>query len=316
MAQYILRRLLISVPILLGITMITYVIINAAPGDPVTIFIEPGASAEAAYYRKIALGLDKPVPVRYALWLKQVLHGDLGYSILTGRPVTERVGQRLGASLQLMIASLVISLVIAIPLGILSAVKQYSLLDYLATAFAFGAVSSPGFFLGLGMIFVFSLKLRWLPTSGMFTIGAPFSVADRLRHILMPAFVLGLANTAALTRYTRSSMLEVIHQEYITTARAKGLSERLILYRHALRNALIPVITVIGLSLPSLLGGSVIIENIFQWPGMGMLSIEAIWQRDYPVLMGINLVAAISVLLANLITDVIYGFIDPRIKYT
>jgi len=315
MGRYILRRLVISVPLLFGITVITFVIINAAPGDPITAFIDHGMSAEDQQLRKAALGLNEPVPVRYLLWLNELLHGNLGYSILTGRPVAERVTQRLGASLQLMFAALFISLVLALPIGIMSAYKQYSRLDYAATVLAFGAVSMPGFFLGLGMIFVFSLKLNWLPTSGMFTIGAPFSIEDRLRHLMMPAFVLGLANTAALMRYTRSSMLEVLRQEYIGTARAKGLAEWVVVNRHALPNALIPVVTIIGLSVPTMLGGSVIIESIFQWPGMGMLSIEAIRQRDYPVLMGINLVAATSVLVANLLTDLAYAWLDPRIRY-
>ena len=210
----------------------------------------------------------------------------------------------------------VISLLVAIPLGVVSAVKQYSLTDYIATVFGFTAVSIPAFFLALAAIFVFSVKFRWLPAAGMATIGRPPSFVDSLKHLVLPAMVLGLSHAAPMIRYTRSSMLETTRQDYMRTARAKGVSELFVLYRHGLRNALIPLVTVVALDLPKLIGGTVIIETVFAWPGMGSMAIEAVRSRDYPVIMAINLVSAVLILSSNLLADVMYAFIDPRIKYS
>ena len=320
MLRYVIRCLLLSVPILLGITALTYVIINAAPGDPVSMMMDPSvevalSDADVAEIKK-SLGLDKPLPVRYVLWLKELGEGNLGYSVRTGEPVLNRIQRRLGPTLQLMGAALMMSFVLGIPMGVVSAVRQYSWLDYATAVTAFSFVSVPSFFMGLGMISLFSLKLNLLPTAGMETLGASFSLTDRLRHLVMPGVVLGLGFTADIMRYTRASMLEVLGQDYVRTARAKGLGEAHVVFQHALPNGLIPVVTVIGLNVSSrLLAGAVITEAIFQWPGMGLLSIEAIHQRDYPVLMGINLTAAVIVLLGNLCTDVAYAVIDPRIRY-
>jgi peptide/nickel transport system permease protein len=206
-------------------------------------------------------------------------------------------------------------LIIALPVGVLSAVKQYSFLDYASTIFGFAAISIPSFFLSLGTIYVFALTLGWLPTAGMATVGEPSSLWDSLRHLILPATVLGLAEAAPLIRYTRSSMLEIIKQDYVTVARAKGLRERSVIYGHALRNALLPLVTVIALSLPRLLGGTVIVEAVFAWPGMGTLAITAVRGRDYPVIMAINLISAVLILLSSLLADVIYAIVDPRIKY-
>lgn len=319
MGQYLLRRLFLSIPVLLGITIATYGIINLAPGDPVSAMISPEAASSLGpdwvAQQRVALGLDKPLPIRYALWLKEVLRGNLGFSLRDRQPINQKVRERLGPTLKLMGTALLIAIVIAIPLGILSALKQYSLLDYLATIAGFAAISIPSFFLSLAAIFVFALKLGWLPSSGMYTVGAVGSFGDSAKHLLLPALVLGLGEAAPLIRYTRSSMLEVIRMEYVTTARAKGLSERAVVWRHALRNALIPLVTVIALNLPRLLGGAVVIEAVFAWPGMGTLAITAVQGRDYPVIMAINLITAVLILVSNLCADLLYAVIDPRIKY-
>jgi peptide/nickel transport system permease protein len=253
--------------------------------------------------------------VRYVLWLRELFQGNLGYSLVNHEPVLARIGRRLLPTVQLMGTAFLLGMITGIPLGILSAIRQYSLLDHLTTVLAFLGISSPSFFLGLGAIYVLSLKLDLVPTAGMQTLGASFSLIDRLHHLILPALILSVGTTASLMRYTRSSMLEVIAQDYITTARGKGLTGRQVVLRHALRNALLPVITILGLSLPGIFGGAVITEQIFQWPGIGMLSIHAVTARDYPVLMGLNLFAAILVFVGNLLADIGYAIADPRITY-
>ncbi|MCW5852821.1 MAG: ABC transporter permease [Anaerolineae bacterium] len=319
MLVYILRRLLIAIPVLIGVTIVTYGFISMAPGDPVTALLDPEQMStlgpDWVEQQKAALGLDKPVPVRYVLWLGEAARGNLGYSAVDRRPVAQKLGERIGPTLRLMIAALLIALLVGIPIGILSAVKQYSWLDYVSNLAGLAMISIPGFFLGLAAIYLFALKLQILPTAGMATIGEPPSLWDQFRHLLLPAFVLGLAEAAPLIRYARSSMLEVIHQEYVRVARAKGLSEWTVLLVHALRNALIPLITIIALQLPTLVGGAVIIEQIFAWPGMGTLAISAIFGRDYPTIMAINLISAVMIILSSLIADVMYAVVDPRVHY-
>lgn len=320
MARYILRRVVISIPVLLGITMVTYVIINLAPGDPISAMLDPEQIASLGpdwvAQQKAALGLNDPLPVRYVLWVEQVAQGNLGFSYNDRLSVMSKIRERLWPTTKLMLTVEFISLLVAIPLGVISAVKQYSLTDYIATVFGFTAVSIPAFFLALAAIFVFSVKLGWLPAAGMATVGQPPSFGDSLKHLILPALVLGLSHAAPMIRYTRSSMLETTRQDYMRTARAKGVSELFVLYRHGLRNALIPLVTVVALDLPKLLGGAVIIEAVFAWPGMGSLAIEAVRSRDYPVIMAINLVSAVLILISNLVADVLYAFIDPRIKYS
>lgn len=319
MGHYLLRRLLVSIPILIGITLATYIIISLAPGDPVTALINPETAAsfgpEWIATQKAQLGLNKPLPIRYALWLTQIARGNLGYSTQDRQPIAHKIEERIGPTLRLMGTAILLGIVISFPIGILSALKQYSLLDYVVTTAGLAAVAVPSFFLALAGIFVFAIKLGWLPTANMGTVGKPGTLQDSLRHLVLPATVLGLAEAAPLIRYIRSSMLEVLRQDYLTVARAKGLRERVVIGRHALRNALIPVITVIALRLPILLGGTVIIETIFAWPGMGQLAIAAVQARDYPVIMAVNLITAVMILLCNLLADVIYAVIDPRIKY-
>jgi peptide/nickel transport system permease protein len=319
MQRYIVRRLLISIPVLLGVTVFSFVFVHLAPGDPVEALIDPVMRAdlgpEWVAQRKAELGLNQPLPVRYAVWLGQLAQGNMGYSLVNRQPVGAQIGERIGPTLLLMGTSLLVAIALGVPLGILSAVRQYSLLDYLATIAGFVAISTPSFFLGLGLIYLVAVNLRLLPTSGMYTLGVDQSLGDLLAHLILPVTVLGLGQTPQILRYTRSSMLEVLRQEYVTTARAKGLPERIVLLRHTLRNALIPLITVVGLTLPNLLGGAVITEQIFQWPGMGWLAVRAVNGRDYPLLMGVILVTATLVLLSNLLADILYARADPRIRY-
>jgi peptide/nickel transport system permease protein len=319
MGRYLLRRVLISIPVLLGITIAMYAIANMAPGDPITALMNPEQMANMGpgwvEQQKEALGLNDPLPIRYVKWLGETVQGNLGYSFVDRLPVSEKISERIGPTLQLMGVVLVISILVGVPLGVLSALKQYSFIDYFLTVTGFLTVSIPSFFLALVLIYVFSVRLDWLPATGMYTVGRERTFLDSLQHIILPALVLGLGQAAPIIRYTRSSLLETVKQDYVTVARAKGLGEQLVIGRHALRNALIPIITIIALNVPQLLGGTVIIEQVFAWPGMGSLAIASVQGRDYNVLMGINLIAAIMILLSNLLADVVYSFVDPRIKY-
>lgn len=320
MGRYLLRRLIISVPVLFGITLVTYVIVNMAPGDPVSAMIDPeqisALGPDWLEEQRRQLGLDRPLPVRYVLWLKELAQGNLGFSFSDRQPISDKIAERIWPTLKLMLTVQALALVIALPIGVLSALKQYSWIDYLATVFGFATISIPAFFLALAGIYVLAVKLRWLPTAGMATVGQPPSIIDSLQHLILPAFVLGLGQAAPLIRYTRSSMLETVRQDYVRVARAKGLTERAVVYGHALRNALIPLVTVVALNLPQLLGGTVIIEQVFAWPGMGTLAITAVRGRDYPTIMAINLIGAVAIVISNLIADMLYAWIDPRIKYS
>ncbi|MEA2512150.1 MAG: peptide/nickel transport system permease protein [Thermomicrobiales bacterium] len=320
MGRYLLRRLVIAVPILFGISLTTFALGNVAPGDPVTAMLDPKQMAnlgpEWVEQRKEALGLNKPAATRYVIWLKELSRGNLGYSYQDGQPVWRKISERIWPTLLLMSTVLIMANLIGIPLGLLAAVKQYSVFDYAASLLGFAAVSIPSFFLGLGFIYIFSVQLRWLPTAGMNSVGGSKSFIDSLEHIILPATTLGLAQAAPLIRYSRASMLESIHQDYIAVARAKGLSERTVMFRHALRNVLNPLVTIIALDLPALLGGTVIIEQIFAWPGMGTLAVASVFGRDYPVIMGITLLGAVTVVASNLLADLVYAVVDPRIKYS
>lgn len=320
MGRYILRRLLMTVPVLFGISVVTYGMINFAPGDPVTALLNPEQMALLGpgwvEERKEALGLNQPLPVRYLRWMGEVAQGNLGYSYRDSEPVTEKILERLGPTLRLMITAQVIALLIGLPLGIISAIRQYSLLDYVVMVLGFSSAALPPFFLALGLIYIFSLRFQVLPTSGMNTVGEAATLSDSIRHLILPAFALGLAYAAPLIRYSRSSMLETIQQDYVVVARAKGLKETVVILRHALRNALIPLVTVIALGLPALLGGTVIIEQVFAWPGMGTLAISSVFARDYPVIMGVTLIGSVMVIVSNLLADIVYAIVDPRIRYS
>lgn len=326
MNRYILRRIVQMLPVLFGITIITFTFTELAPGDAVAAMIimnvetgiggDEGSNAEALRRK---YGLDRPAPVRYAQWMAGLAKGNLGVRIRSKIPVSEEISKRLPATLRLMAAAMTISVILGIPLGIFSALRQYTPPDYVLTFLTFIGISIPGFFAAIGAIYLFSLKLGWLPTSGYTTIGRDYgfwgTIVDRLRYLALPAIVLGLETTAGIMRYTRSSVLEVVRLDYITVARSKGLNDTVVTLRHILRNALLPVITVIGLRLPSLFGGALIIETIFNWPGMGILYLDGVKTRDYPLIMGMVLVSALTIVLSNLITDLTYGAIDPRIRY-
>jgi peptide/nickel transport system permease protein len=316
---YILRRLAISVPILLGLTLVTFIFTELMPGDFVDSLVPPTAVVAFTPAQLVAMreayGLNKPPYERYFIWLRELASGNLGYSLISGASVRAEIGARLPATLQLTATALLFGIIIGISLGILSAVKQYSWLDQFLTILGFAWISTPAFVFAIGAIYLFSLKFPLFPTSGIMDYGGADSLLSRLHHMVLPAAVLGLGSIASFMRYTRGSLLDVIRQDYVTVARAKGLSEKAILLRHVLRNALIPVITIIGLDIPYLIGGTVIIEFVFAWPGMGTYSLSAINARDYPVIMGVNFMVALVVLLSNLITDIAYAFVDPRIHY-
>ncbi len=305
-----------SVPLLLVISVIAFVFINVAPGSPIDAMINPtvGLSPEQEQHLREALGLNQPLPVRYVLWLGQALQGNLGYSYNTHEPVLQRIGQRLGPTLELMGAALAVSTVMGVLFGVIAAIRVYSFWDYLLGALSLLGFSVPSFFVALIGLDVFAGGLKILPAFGLSSGPGTTSVGDNLYHLILPASVLSFELMATLTRYTRSAMLEVLHADYVTTARAKGLASLTVIGRHALRNALIPLITVISLRLPVLVGGAIVVEAVFQWPGMGQLSVQAIQQRDYPVLMGLTIIISIVVLVANLLADVLYAYADPRIR--
>ena len=314
MQRYLIRRVLITFPIMLGITVLSYAIMSLTPGDPVQMQISPTMTQADIDIKRAAFGLDKPAYARYVAWLTEMAHGNLGYSFSSGVPVTKRIGERVIPTLTLTVTALVCSYIIAVPVGMIAATRRYTWMDYVATLFAFLGISLPTFFLGLAGIYIFALRFRVLPVGGTMTLGGDGGILDLLHHLILPAGVLAMAGAGALTRYVRSSVLEVLGQDYVRTARAKGVTERVVHRRHALRNALIPVVTLAGLQIPALLAGAVITEQVFEWPGMGRLTIEAINQRDYPVLMGITIVTAVLVTVGNLLADVTYSLVDPRIR--
>ena len=275
MGAYFIRRVLIAIPVLIGITMAAFFVLSAAPGDPVLARLDPEvlsrltpADIEA---RRRELGLDQPAPIRYFIWLGDVLQGNLGFSIVSGRSIADEVGGRLGPSLTLMLVAAAITILVGVPFGVLSAVHQYGRVDYALSGFTIFLVSTPTFLLGLVALYLFGVTLKILPVGELFTFGKEDDLVDRAAHIVMPAMILGLANAALLMRYTRASMLDVLNGDYMTTARAKGLGSRVVLVRHGLRNALIPIITVLALLLPELIAGAVITETVFNWPGLGQL---------------------------------------------
>ena len=318
MSRYLLRRLLIAVPVLVGISIVLFSILALAPGDPFgELALNPNIPPEVRLNLRKQFGLDDPLLVRYVRWLTAMVHGDWGYSFVSRPPVQQLILQRLPTTLFVLGSAYVLALLIALPVGLLAAVKPYSFFDQVATTFAFVGYSLPTFFTGLLFILVFSIYLGWLPFIYSSTIEARGVawVLEHLRQGAMPMTVLGLFEAAALTRFVRSAMLEVINQDYITTARAKGLPERLTVLKHALRNALIPVVTVVALQIPTIFTGAVITEQIFRVPGIGSLLIAAIESTDTPVVTAITFVYAALVILFNLLADLVYGLLDPRIPY-
>jgi peptide/nickel transport system permease protein len=325
MIGYLVRRLLGAIPLLLGILTIIFFVVHLAPGDPTARFFNPNVSPEVIEQMRRNLGLDQPLHIQYWRWLTSFLTGDFGHSFGQMRPINEILPEVLWNTLQLTLVSLVLIFVVGMLIGIVQAVRQYSIADNVLTFLALFFYSMPSFWFALMLILILSLRAGqegWLlqfPASGMTSIeyeylSAGEQLADRLRHLVLPAIALGIGSAAGVARYMRGSMLEVIHQDFIRTARAKGLSERAVVFKHALRNALIPIITLVGLYLPFLLSGAVLVETIFAWPGMGRAIVEAILARDYPMVMATSFVIAAIVVLGNLLSDVLYAVVDPRIR--
>ena len=313
--SFVLRRLGFAALMLVGVSMILFAIMRAAPGGPEAVLIGGEFSAEAAAQIRQRLGLDRPLVQQYATWASAALRGDLGRSFKTGDPVAALILDRLGPTLQLTGSALVFALLVAIPLGVLAAVRRGSTWDTLASAVSLFGVSFPSFWLGIMLILLFSEVLHVLPPSGLSEYGQEGDLVSRIRHAILPTLTLGMIQMAAFMRFTRSSLLEALRQDYVRTARAKGLANTKVVWHHALRNALIPVVTVVGLSLPTLVGGAVLTETVFAWPGIGRLAVGAVFERDYPVIMGVNLIVAGVVITVNFMTDLAYAVIDPRIGY-
>lgn len=316
MKKYILKRLLIALFVLFGITIIDFVIMNMAPGSPLDMMRNPMVSQAALDMKAEALGLNDPLYLQYFKWLGELFQGNMGYSMITYQPVSNLIATHIGPTLLLMGVSLLVGLAIAVPLGVLSAVKQYSLSDYTAMTASFLGISVPSFFLSLVLIYVFTVKLNWLPSSGMVTMGTNGGILDVIKHMILPCSVLVVSVAGRNIRYVRSSMLEILGQDYLRTAKAKGIKEFFIISKHAMRNALIPIVTVLGMEIPVVFGGAVVIEQIFSWPGIGLLTMSSIMSRDYPTVMGLNLLAAVIVLVANLLTDLLYAVVNPTIQYS
>ena len=324
MSRWILRRLVVTFVTFMAITLLVFILMRLAPVSPVDLLLfnarnQGGLTTEdiQRIHDQLAkeLGLDQPIPIQYVIWLKEVVvNGSLGFSFVTGRPSLDMVVERIPPTLLLMILALILELLIGIPLGILAALRRNRLTDYVASAFGLSVVAVPSFFLGLAAIFIFSVRLNVLPSGGMFSPGKPFDPIDWIRHLILPVLVLGLAGVGPVLRYVRTSIVETLGRDYLVTARAKGLPRTKIIVRHAFPNALLPLITVIGLQVGTLIAGAFIVEQIFIWPGMGRLALEAINNRDYPVIQAFAVVTGAMVLVGNFLADLAYGVADPRIR--
>ena len=311
MIQFLARRLLATVPLLFFVSLVVFSFVHVLPGDPAVLFLGEEATPETLAKFRTRLGFDRPLVTQYVEWLGRALRGDLGRSLRTNQPVTEAILQRLPVTLELLGAALAVSLAIAIPAGIVSAVKRNSGVDLVSIVFALIGFSLPNFWLGLILIYVFALLLRWLPPSGFAPLPA---LADNARSLILPALTLGTALAALITRQLRSGMLEVLRQDYVRTAQAKGLGQGVVVAKHALKNALIAVVTVIGLQIGGLLGNTIITESLFALPGVGRLMIDAVFSRDFFIVQGVVLFLAVGYVLSNLIVDVLYSYLDPRIR--
>ncbi|MGD8319949.1 MAG: ABC transporter permease [Gemmatimonadota bacterium] len=316
MTAYVARRVLQMIPLAFGITLVLFAVIQAAPGGPEGALLQSGRfiDPEVIEAYRHRLGVDQPVPVQYVRWLGAALHGDLGVSFSTTRPVAAMILERLPATLELMGAAYLLAALLAFPLGILSAVKQYSWLDHLGTGVSFVGIAMPVFWFALIVQLVFGVWLGWLPVAGRDTVGAG-SVGDHLLHLVLPAVVLSFRYVAGWSRYLRASLVGTLRADYVRTARAKGLPETAVVGVHAVRNALIPVVSIMALNLAGLFSGAVITETVFAWPGIGRMFVQAMFARDYPLLMGILLLGSVMVVVFNLLADVLYGVLDPRIRY-
>ena len=319
MLTYLFRRLIQAIPILFGISLVAFAIINFAPGSPVDRF-QTGRVSHATIQNLIHLyGLDQPLPVQYVKWITTFVQfwrvDAWGYSFVDGLPVTQKIFDRVPSTFELMGTALGVTILFAIPIGILAAVRQYSWADKIITMFATIGYAMPSFWLGLLLLFVFAVELNWFPLFGKYTFGQEGQPLNLIWHLALPVASLAIQQIAGWSRYMRSSMLEVMHQDYIRTAKAKGLPGSAVIYRHALRNALIPIITLLGLTIPSLLAGAAITETIFSWPGLGYLLVSSVNTRDYPVVLALTMMGGFMVIVGNLLADVLYAVVDPRIKY-
>jgi len=325
MGRWLVRRLIITAITFIGITMLVFLLMRLAPVDPVDMFLntkrqQGGLTTEDIQRVRAnlahALGLDLPIPIQYLVWLKEAItQGSLGFSFISGRPSLDMVIERIPPTLILMLTALALELIVGIPLGILAALRRNRITDYVVSTFGLSVVAVPPFFLGLAAIYIFSVKLNWLPAGGMFKASDKHvDFVDFLRHLVLPATILGLAGVGPVIRYVRTSILETLGREYLVTARSKGLPWTMVVIRHAFPNALLPLITVVGLQVGSLMAGAFITEQIFTWPGMGRLALDAILSHDYPVIQAFAVITALMVLIGNLVADLAYGVADPRIR--
>ncbi|MDB4866477.1 MAG: diguanylate cyclase [Cohnella sp.] len=314
MTEFLIRRIIQSVLVLFLISLLSFALIHAAPGGPTKIYLSPSLSQEAAKVQAHNLGLDKPVPVQYFIWLGNMLKGDLGYTFKNHIAVGKILWPTVGHTMVLMGAAWLFSLVIAIPWGIYNSTRQYGLSDQTSNIIAYLGFAMPTFWFGIILQEYFALKHRWLPLSDMWTMGKEGNLADLFMHLVLPVTVLTLGFLASYSKYARASMLEVLDQDYIRTARAKGLKEGKVVFRHALRNALIPIITILGLDLSILVGGAALTESVFNWPGMGRLFVQMAVAREYSVLMAITLLVSVFVIIGNLFADILYAVVDPRVQ--
>lgn len=313
MGRYAIRRILEATALILVITMATFALISSAPGGP-SILLDPNMTPEDTERLRILYGLDRPIHEQYFRWLWQVLQGNLGFSLGVGRPVAELIAGALPATLLLSGLALLVAVLVAVPLGIVAAVRRNSWIDRTLTTVSFFGLSLPVFWYGLMLIIIFAVILRWLPAGGMFTPGNATPL-DLLLHLVLPVIALSTSLMAELVRYTRSAMIGVLRQDYVRTARAKGVAESVVITRHAFRTAMIPVVTLLGLLIPRLIGGAAVTETVFTWPGMGRLAVSAAFNQDFPTIMGITLVISVTVVLSNLIVDLLYAKLDPRVSY-
>ncbi len=317
MLRYCLKRLAIGIGMLIALSMLVFVLLRLTPGDPIDAYIDPSTPLSPAAMADLRdrLGLDQPLPVQYIGWLQQALHGNFGYSIKRlDQPVLTLVLSRIGPTLLLMGSALIMAIVAGIAAGVIGAVSRNSVTDVSLSVLALAGISSPAFLSALLGLYIFAVRLGWLPSGGMLTPGEDFSLGDLLRHLILPSALLAVAQAALIMRYMRASLLEVLNQDYVRTARAKGVVEFWVIVKHALRNALLPVVTVIGSTIGLAIGGAIFIESVFNWPGMGLLLVDAVTTRDYPVIMGAALVIGACVIVVNLLTDIAYAVVDPRIK--
>jgi ABC-type dipeptide/oligopeptide/nickel transport system permease component len=305
MRRYLLSRFAAAIPVVLGVTIIVFSILHLTPGDPVSLIAGPRASVERLEEIRVELGLDKPFHIQYLRWLADVLRGDFGRSLSMKRPAAELIIERLPYTLELTVTALITSVLLGIPLGVASAVKQYTVMDHISMGVALFWLSMPGFWLGLMLMLLFGLRLGWLPISGSMGITS----------LILPALTLGLPQVGMIARLMRSEMLEVLREDYVKTARAKGLREFLVMYKHVLRNAIIPVMVILFLAIPWLISGAVVVETVFAWPGMGRLMYRAILIKDFPIVQGVILIIAILTVICNFLGDVVTGLLDPRIRY-